>query len=39
MSDYIYRLAVLLGTTPDALREQLTAADLAFWIAFMRAAK
>jgi hypothetical protein len=34
---YLYRLAVLLGTTPAALREQMTAADLAEWIAYMRA--
>ena len=35
---YLYRLAVLLGTTPAALREQMTAADFAAWIAYMRAA-
>ncbi len=36
---YLYRLAVLLGTTPAALREQMTSADFAAWIAYMRAAK
>ena len=33
---YLYRLAVLLGTTPAVLREQMTSADFAAWIAYMR---
>jgi hypothetical protein len=35
---YLFRLAASLGTTPAALREQMTAADFAAWIAYMRAA-
>jgi hypothetical protein len=33
----IYRLAAMLGTTPAALREGMTAADFAEWIRYIGA--
>jgi hypothetical protein len=39
MSRFVFRLAVLLGTTPAALRDSLTTAELAAWMASMEAAK
>jgi hypothetical protein len=37
MSRILCRLAAMLGTTPAALREQMTTAELSLWIAYMRA--
>lgn len=37
MSPALYRIAAILGTTPASLRERMTAADLAQWIAYMEA--
>jgi hypothetical protein len=39
MSRFVFRLATLLGTTPAALRDSLTPAELAAWAAYMEATK
>jgi len=39
MNRTLFRLAVLVGSTTAALRERLTTADLAVWIAYMETGK
>ena len=35
----LFRLAALLGTTPDELRDRLSSSDLLKWMAYMESSK